>query len=154
MRTTLLLEHCLPVKTGLLVLVLSTVEHGHAVLALLHLVPCQLRVDVRCHRGWDVAVVLLLALVHDGTIPPVVICILQSVHAAGSRKLALVVWVRHVALHLVRRRNESKGNHGVSLYIVHAVHHVAIVVSKASGLCGRSLRLLDVCMRVREMASS
>lgn len=154
------LKHLRPVKsTRLLVRGLSC-KHRHAVLVWRHGVVRELRVDVRGHGVRDSSVVALIeaagprVVTHHGTCDTAsvaVVRVFHTVHAGLSGQVVLVV--RHVRHAILSRDQAERVHHPIRTHVAHAVNGVELVLVTHSLLLG-SLVLLDVRMRVREMACS
>lgn len=153
MRLRTILEHLGPIGTA------GSTEHLHAVLLLGHAVVGKLGVDVGGHVVNLLTVVSLIkaasagGTTHNGTIhaSPVAVRVINSIDAAGSRQLILVV--AHV-VHAIRGRDETKRvDHAVSGHVAHTIHVVHIATLTHSLLL--SLRvLLDMRLGVRQMAGT
>lgn len=144
MRTRL--EHLGPVKVGLLAGG-GVAVHGHAILTGRHVVA----VHLLAVHGANITPIGLLAT-HDGShVSAVTVLVVHTAHAARARQMVLVAGQ---AVHAVLDGNHTKGmNHAIAGHAVHLVH--VALGAHAGRLLGLGLGiLLNVRMRVREMASS
>lgn len=154
MRLRTILEHLGPIGTA------RSTKHLHAVLLLGHAVVGKLGVDVGGHVVVNFLTVISLVeaasasgSTHSGTshASPVTILIINSIDAAGSRQLILVV--AHV-VHAIGGGDETKRvDHAVSGHVAHTVHVVQIATLTHSLLLGLRV-LLHVGLGMRQMAGS
>lgn len=149
-----ILEHLGPIGTA------RSTKHLHAILLLGHAVVGELGVDVGSHVVANFLTVVSLVeaastsgTAHNGTshASPVAIRVVNSIDAAGSRQLILVV--AHV-VHAIGGGDEAKRvDHAVSGHVAHTVHVIHIASLTHSLLL--SLRvLLDMSLGVRQMAGA